>query len=95
MKEVNVGLFKCRSDMPIDKFIFTSINDVMDVNKAKEISKKWISENVTEETQINLYVTGLPSATGVFLNECLENCIYLSLMHFDINDEKYKEMEFF
>ena len=79
--------------MPVEEFIFTSVNDVMNLNRAEEIVKKWISENVDDDTKISLYVTGLPSATGVFLNACLENAISLSLMHFDVSDEKYKEQE--
>lgn len=93
MKEIKVGLFRGRYDMPIDKFIFTSINDVMNLNRAEEIVKKWISENTDDNTKISLYVTGLPSATGVFLNACLENAISLSLMHFDMSDGEYKEQE--
>ena len=47
------------------------------------------------DTVINLYVTGLTSATATVIKACALNGIHLNLMHYDRENGEYKRQAMF
>lgn len=62
---VEYGLIDGRHNLPVDKFIYTNIDDVLDFAKLEEVAIKSITKGADI---LVIYVTGLTSATIAAIN---------------------------
>lgn len=73
MATVNVGVCSGRHEMPVDNFVFDTIEDPTNVNALEETAWKWYRDTVLPlrkegfNVDINIYVTGLTVATVAIL----------------------------
>lgn len=96
MKKISMGLVKGRHEMPVDRYVFDEIEDVLDFNKLE--SEAWnvllitfeVDEDDNEAKELHLYVTGLTAATVAVINAARSLEIGVVLYHYDIVAKSYK-----
>lgn len=81
------GLIRGRHNLPVDKFIYTNIDDVTDFSKLEEVAIK----SITRDADILvIYVTGLTSATVAVINVAkIIGYKFIILKHYDNASSNY------
>lgn len=95
---ITAGLIKDRHPLPVDKYIFDNIDSqlMFNYNKLDIIVKEFIDKyNISSNTDLVVYVTGLVSANASLIKVCSENNINLTLMHYDEDTGIYKAQTIF
>ena len=97
MKNIKVGLVAGRHTMPVDRYIFDEIKDVLDFDFLDKDVKKFISSlsvvNGKLNCNLDIYVTGLTSVTISLLSN-LKDLNFdkgqITFYHFDRYTNTYK-----
>lgn len=92
MKEFNLGTCKGRHEMPVEKFVFETIEDTTDIVALRETVWSFIGDNFYEilrAEQINIYVTGLTVALIEIVNQFKKMADNIVLMHYDVKTNTY------
>lgn len=95
---VTAGLIKDRHNLPVDKYIFDDIDSrlMFDYNKLDKIVKDFIEkEQISGNTNLVVYVTGLVSANASLIKVCSELNINLTLMHYNEDSNIYHQQPIF
>lgn len=82
---LTLGLVRGRHEMPVDDYLFDSIDNVLDF----ESMRREIAHRLAGVQQLHLYVTGLTAATVEVMNFCIEHNVELTLFHFDRDSQSY------
>lgn len=96
-KNLIVGLVSERHDMPVEKYIFDSVDnkDLFNYDFFDETVRNFIDEKViisnNEIYNLIVYVTGLTPALAAVMKICAEKEVNLSLRHYDRDTKGYKE----
>jgi len=97
MKNLKLGLVKGRHELPVEKYIFENIENVLDFETLEKEAYTFLKENlINHGKSVIIYVTGLTSALIACLKALKQlkmECV--SLMHYDASSENYKEQIYF
>jgi len=89
-RKVSIGLIKGRHEIPVESYVFGSIEDVTDVNAIESKAVYRLREVYRPGEQLVLYATGLTVALVAVLNAARSmqwlNCV---VMHYDANTKSY------
>lgn len=81
------GLIRNRHQMPVDDFIFESINDVTDLDWLHQVSLDKLRN--LSSSNVGIYVTGLSTALVAVLNACRYLGINVELYHYNRDTDSY------
>lgn len=92
MKELNIGTCKGRHEMPVEKFVFETIDDPTNIVALRKTVWDFIGENFYEilaADQIKIFVTGLTVAVVEIINQFKKVADNIVLMHYDVKTHTY------
>jgi hypothetical protein len=98
MKKIakKMGLVMGRHQMPVGKYVFEEIKDVLDFNKLEAFALLALQNEFDVEgdddadSELHLYVTGLTAATVAVINAARVLDIGVILYHYDRDSDEYK-----
>ena len=82
-----LGLIRNRHEMPVDDFIFETIDDVTDLDWLHQVSLDKLK--CLSSDKLGIYVTGLSTALVAALNACRYLGINVELYHYNRDTDSY------
>ena len=82
-----LGLIRNRHEMPVDDFIFETIDDVTDLDWLHQVSLDKLK--CLSSDKLGIYVTGLSTALVAALNACRYLGIDVELYHYNRDTDSY------
>lgn len=98
---IEVGLVEDRHNMPVDKFIFDSIDSDLMFNyqRMENIINDFIDKNITFDENgysnelLTIYLTGLQCALSSAFKVCHNRHVNLRVMHYNTDTHKYASQD--
>lgn len=93
---MKIGLIAGRHELPVEKYVFQGIDNVLDFGKMEMVAREFLATN---EGDIDLYVTGLSSALVAFINSAVSEGNFgsssrkVTCWHFDMSTGSYVPQE--